>query len=125
MTTNCPVRSRVERIATRHRPRHPEPGGPAPLSAHGGQTTVNARKSGTQNRDSCRNTDHLISSMVTDAMRQLSVEHRAVIYRSYYQGWTTAEIAASLQLTEAAVQSRLHSGLYTLRVALRQMGVAA
>ena len=31
---------------------------------------------------------------VGDAMAQLSDEHRAVIRRSYYRGWTTAQIAA-------------------------------
>jgi RNA polymerase sigma-70 factor (ECF subfamily) len=63
--------------------------------------------------------------VVADAMRQLSVEDRVVIYLSYYQGWTTSRIAANLELTEAAVQSQLHTGLGALRLALREMGVPA
>jgi RNA polymerase sigma-70 factor, ECF subfamily len=49
-------------------------------------------------------------------MRQLPFEHRAVIYRAYYQGWTTARIADDLKITEAAVKSRLHDGLHALRL---------
>ncbi|MGH3598449.1 MAG: sigma-70 family RNA polymerase sigma factor, partial [Mycobacterium sp.] len=30
--------------------------------------------------------------LIGDAMAQLSAEHRAVVGRSYYQGWTTAQI---------------------------------
>ena len=32
------------------------------------------------------------------ALAQLSDEHRAVVRRAYYQGWTTAQIAADLQI---------------------------
>src|ERR1700738_744645 len=34
------------------------------------------------------------------ALSQLSEEHRAVVRRSYYQGWTTAQIANDLQIAE-------------------------
>ena len=59
---------------------------------------------------------------VVDAMCQLSFEYRAVIYRAYYQGWTTARIADDLKITEAAVKSRLHDGLHTLRLIFRRIG---
>ena len=55
-------------------------------------------------------------------MRQLPIEHRAVIYRAFYQGWTTDRIADDLKITEAAVKSRLHDGLHALRFPLHRMG---
>jgi RNA polymerase sigma-70 factor (ECF subfamily) len=51
-------------------------------------------------------------------MRQLPFEHRAVIYRAYYQGWTTARIADDLKIPDAAVKLRLHDGLRALRLAI-------
>ena len=48
-----------------------------------------------------------------------------MIYRAYYQGWTTGKIADDLKITEAAVKSRLHDGLRTLRPAFHRMGPAA
>ena len=61
--------------------------------------------------------------LVGDAMAQLSAEHRAVIGRSYYLGWTTAQIAADLGIAEGTVKSRLHYALRGLRQALLEMGV--
>ena len=61
--------------------------------------------------------------LLGDAMAQLSAEHRAVIRRSYYQGWTTAQIAEDLQIPEGTVKSRLHYAMRTLRLALQEMGV--
>ena len=48
--------------------------------------------------------------LLGEAMAQLSEDHRAVISRAYYQGWTTAQIAADLQIAEGTVKSRLHYG---------------
>ncbi len=62
-------------------------------------------------------------ALVGDAMAQLSAEHRAVVGRSYYQGWTTAQIAADLDIAEGTVKSRLHYALRALRQALVEMGV--
>ena len=62
-------------------------------------------------------------ALVGDAMAQLSADHRAVVGRSYYQGWTTAQIAADLGIAEGTVKSRLHYALRTLRQALFEMGV--
>lgn len=67
-------------------------------------------------------TDEQLRSLVADAMCQLPFEYRAVIYRAYYQGWTTARIADDLKITEAAVKSRLHDGLHTLRLIFRWIG---
>lgn len=63
-------------------------------------------------------------ALVADAMAQLSAEHRAVVGRSYYQGWTTAQIAADLGIAEGTVKSRLHYALRAMRQALLEMGVA-
>jgi RNA polymerase sigma-70 factor, ECF subfamily len=61
--------------------------------------------------------------LIGDAMAQLSAEHRAVIRRSYYLGWTTAQIAEDLQIAEGTVKSRLHYAVRALRLALQEMGV--
>ena len=61
--------------------------------------------------------------LIGDAVAQLSAEHRAVIRRSYYQGWTTAQIAEDLQIAEGTVKSRLHYAVRALRLALQEMGV--
>jgi RNA polymerase sigma-70 factor (ECF subfamily) len=53
----------------------------------------------------------------------LSPEHRAVVKRSYYLGWTTAQIAADLDIAEGTVKSRLHYAVRALRLTLQEMGV--
>lgn len=53
--------------------------------------------------------------MVRQALAQLSAEHRAVLWRSYYLGWTVARIAEDLQIPEGTVKSRLHYALGALR----------
>ena len=58
-----------------------------------------------------------------DALAQLSAEHRAVIRRSYYLGWTTAQIAADLQIPEGTVKSRLHYSVRMRRLTLQEMGL--
>ncbi len=52
---------------------------------------------------------------ITDALGQLSAEHRALIGRSYYLGWTTAQIADDLQIAEWFVKSRLHDAVRELQ----------
>ena len=61
--------------------------------------------------------------LMGDALAQLSADHRAVIRRSYYLGWTTAQIAADLQIAEGTVKSRLHYAVRALRLTLQEMGV--
>jgi RNA polymerase sigma-70 factor (ECF subfamily) len=60
--------------------------------------------------------------LIADAMTQLSAEHREVIERSYYRGWTAARVAADLQLAEGTVKSRLHHGLRALQLVLQETG---
>lgn len=62
--------------------------------------------------------------LVSDAIAQLPSEHRAVVRRSYYQGWTTGQIAADLGIAEEEVKLRLHHALWALRRKLSDMGVA-
>ena len=61
--------------------------------------------------------------LIAAALAQLSPEHRAVIRRSYYQGWTTAQIADDIQIAEGTVKSRLHYAVRALRLSLHEMGV--
>ncbi|HET9875742.1 MAG TPA: sigma-70 family RNA polymerase sigma factor [Mycobacterium sp.] len=61
--------------------------------------------------------------LIGDAMAQLSAQHRAVVQRSYYQGWTTAQIAADLGIAEGTVKSRLHYAIRALRLTLQELGV--
>lgn len=61
--------------------------------------------------------------LLSTAISQLSEEHRAVLRRAYYQGWTTGQIAADLQIPEGTVKSRLHYALRALRLGLQEMGV--
>ena len=61
--------------------------------------------------------------LIGDALAQLSPEHRAVVSRSYYQGWTTTQIANDLQIPEGTVKSRLHYAVRALRLTLQELGV--
>lgn len=61
--------------------------------------------------------------LIADAVAQLSPEHRAVIDRAYFRGWTTAQTAADLQIAEGTVKSRLHYAVRSLRLALQEIGV--
>jgi DNA-directed RNA polymerase specialized sigma24 family protein len=46
-------------------------------------------------------------SPIGDALATLSPQHRAVVRRSYYLGWTTARIADDLHIADRTVKSRL------------------
>lgn len=61
-------------------------------------------------------------SLIGDALARLSSEHRAVVRRSYYLGWTTTRIADDLHITDDAVKSRLHHAMRALRFTLQEMG---
>ena len=61
--------------------------------------------------------------LIADGLAQLSTEHRAVIERSYYRGWTTAQIAKDLDIAEGTVKSRLHYAVRALRLTLQEHGV--
>jgi RNA polymerase sigma-70 factor (ECF subfamily) len=61
--------------------------------------------------------------LVSDALRQLSLDHRLVVVHAYYQGHSTAETARELEIPEGTVKSRLHYALRALRLALQERGV--
>lgn len=61
--------------------------------------------------------------LVGSALAQLSEDHRAVVRHAYYEGWTTGQIAAALQIPEGTVKSRLHYAVRALRLNLQEMGV--
>jgi RNA polymerase sigma-70 factor, ECF subfamily len=60
--------------------------------------------------------------LIGEALARLTPEHRAVVQRSYFYGWTTAQIAADLGIADGTVKSRLHYALRALRLALCEMG---
>jgi RNA polymerase sigma-70 factor, ECF subfamily len=62
-------------------------------------------------------------SLIGDALARLSPQFRAVIRRSYYLGWTTAQIADDLHIANDTVKSRLHKAMRALRLILQEMGV--
>ena len=62
-------------------------------------------------------------SLIGDALARLSPQHRAVIRRSYYLGWTTARIADDLHIADDTVKARLHHAMRALRLTLQEMGV--
>jgi Sigma-70, region 4 len=53
--------------------------------------------------------------LIADALGQLSADHRALIGRSYYLGWTTVQIADDLHIAERFAKSRLHVALRALQ----------
>ena len=61
--------------------------------------------------------------LIGEALDQLSPDHRAVIRRSYYLGWTTTQIADDLGIAEGTVKSRLHYAVRAMRLTLQEMGV--
>jgi RNA polymerase sigma-70 factor (ECF subfamily) len=63
--------------------------------------------------------------LVSDALAELSLEHRSVIVHAYYGGRSVAEIARELAIPEGTVKSRLHYGLRALRLALQERGVTS
>ncbi|MGN6336707.1 sigma factor-like helix-turn-helix DNA-binding protein [Mycobacterium sp.] len=60
--------------------------------------------------------------LICHALAQLSLDHRAMIRRSYYEAQTTAQIADDLQITEATVKSTLHHAVRALQCAVQEMG---
>lgn len=65
----------------------------------------------------------LDSWLVSAALAQLSVEHRAVIVHAYYGRRSVAEMSAELGVPSGTIKSRLHYGLRALRLALQERGV--
>jgi RNA polymerase sigma-70 factor (ECF subfamily) len=65
----------------------------------------------------------LLTWVVTEALAQLSPEHREVLVECYYGGRSVAETARRLGVPEGTVKSRSHYALRALRLALEEMGV--
>lgn len=63
------------------------------------------------------------ASLVADALRLLSRDHREVIVAAYYGGRTTAQIAEQLHIPQGTVKSRLFYALRALRLGLEERGV--
>lgn len=63
--------------------------------------------------------------LVSDALAQLTAEHRAVVVGAYYGGRSVAELAREQQIPEGTVKSRMHYGLRALRLALQERGVTS
>jgi RNA polymerase sigma-70 factor (ECF subfamily) len=61
-------------------------------------------------------------SVVSAAMRQLSLEHREVLLECYYRGSSVAQAAQRLQIPAGTVKSRTHYALHALRLALDEIG---
>jgi RNA polymerase sigma-70 factor (ECF subfamily) len=61
--------------------------------------------------------------IVTDALRSLSPEHRAVLVETYYRGRSVAEAAAVLGIPVGTVKSRCYYALRALKLALAERGV--
>ena len=53
--------------------------------------------------------------LVTDALRQLSPAHRAVLVETFYGGRTLAKVARQLGIPDSTARSRLHYALQALR----------
>lgn len=59
---------------------------------------------------------------VAAALAHLSAEHRALLRRAVYDGWSTDQIAVDLEIAENTVKAQLHYALRTLQQTLRAMG---
>jgi RNA polymerase sigma-70 factor (sigma-E family) len=64
--------------------------------------------------------DGPVNERLVEAVEQLSVEQRAVVILRYIDGLSIEETAAALRCTPAAVKSRAHRGLASLRSRLEQ-----
>jgi RNA polymerase sigma-70 factor, ECF subfamily len=72
-----------------------------------------ARAEGSSDMDATENV--LNSLTVTDALRRLAPEHRAVLAHLYYLGSSVSETAQALEIPPGTVKSRAFYGLRKLR----------
>lgn len=61
--------------------------------------------------------------VVEEALRRISVEHRAVLVEVHLRGRPAAEVAAEVGVPVGTVRSRVFYGLKALRLAMDEMGV--
>ena len=59
---------------------------------------------------------------IRQAVAMLSSPHRAVIYRAYFLGHSTAQIAAEYRITESAVRAELHDAMKALQHSVSRTG---
>ena len=70
------------------------------------------------------NTDALFEAiLIQEALASLTADHRNVIVKAYYRGFSIAQTALELGIPEGTVKSRLHYGLRAMRLALQERGV--
>ena len=62
-------------------------------------------------------------SSIATALARLTIEDRAVIYRSYYLRCPVAQIATDLEISEVRVTAQLHHGLRALTRSLGETGL--
>jgi RNA polymerase sigma-70 factor (ECF subfamily) len=74
----------------------------------------------TQQADTGEPERALQSWQVTEALRTLSAEHRAVLIATYYRGHSVAETATLLGVPAGTVKSRCYYALRALRLALAE-----
>jgi RNA polymerase sigma-70 factor (ECF subfamily) len=68
--------------------------------------------------------DHIADrQLVTDALRNLSAAHRAVLVETFYGGGSTAMVARRLGIPHGTARSRLHYALLALRQQLQDQGL--
>jgi RNA polymerase sigma-70 factor (ECF subfamily) len=71
-------------------------------------------------------TDNALQAMlVAEALRRLSLDHRAVLLECYFRGSTAAQAASRLGVPVGTVKSRIHYALHAMRLALQEIGVVA
>ena len=63
--------------------------------------------------------------LVSDALRQLSPEHRAVLVATFYHGGTPATVARQLGIPNGTARSRLHYALHALREQIKRLDAIA
>jgi RNA polymerase sigma-70 factor (ECF subfamily) len=62
-------------------------------------------------------------SLIVDAMKSLSADHRAVIVAAFWDRLSTHEISDRLGIADGTVKSRIHYALRALRSALEERKV--
>lgn len=62
-------------------------------------------------------------SLVADALRALSDDHRAVVVAAYWEGLSTREMAERFGIPDGTVKSRLYYALRSLRDGLEERSV--
>jgi RNA polymerase sigma-70 factor (ECF subfamily) len=65
----------------------------------------------------------VVTTLMTEALRSLSAEHRDAIVQAYYFNMSLREISRRERISESAVRGRLHDALRALQLAAVDGGV--